>query len=226
MITGRDREIVSWIGRLGAAGAEDVMVRFGLGRTAGYRRLAAAVDGGLLEQVRLLHGEPGLYVATRRGLRWAGLEQLGPCRVSVAEFAHWQACGRLAAALGASGQPVWSERELRAAERETGRLIASVQIGQSERLHRPDLVLWNDAGEACAVEVELSVKSSRRLEAICRGWARARHLAGVRYYAAPAAARALQRAVGVVRAEDVVEIRPLPWAEANQAREDVHEASR
>lgn len=192
------------------------MVRFGLGRTVGYRRLAVAVEAGLLEQVRLLHGEPGLYVATRRGLRWTGLEPLGPCRVSVGEFAHWQACARLAAALGASGQPVWSERELRAAEREAGRLIASVRVGQSDRLHRPDLVLPSGAERAVvAVEVELSVKSPRRLEAICRAWARARHVARVRYYAAPAPARALDRAMRAVRAEDVIEIRRLPWAGAN-----------
>src|SRR4051812_39717081 len=117
------------------------MVRFGLGRTVGYRRLAAAVEARLLEQVRLLYGEPGLYVATRRGLRWTGLEQLGPCRVSVGEFSHWQACARLAAVLGAGGAPLWSERELRAAEREAGRLIGSVRVGGAQRLHRPHFVL-------------------------------------------------------------------------------------
>lgn len=198
---------------MGAAGAEDVMVRFGLGRTAGYRRLAVAVEAGLLETVRLLHGEPGLYVATRRGLRWSGLDRLGPCRVSVAEFAHWQACARLGAVLGAGGSEVWSERELRAAELEEGRLIASVEVGQSGRLHRPDLVLLGEAGAVRAVEVELSVKGPRRLEAICRAWARARHVAQVRYFARPAPARALARAVSAARAHDVIEIRPLPWAE-------------
>lgn len=199
------------------------MVRFGLGRTAGYRRLAAAVGAGLLEQVRLLHGEPGLYVASRSGLRWAGLEQLGPCRVSVAEFAHWQACARLAAALGADGARTWSERELRVAEREAGRLIGSVRVGQSERLHRPDLVLPGEGERVLAVEVELSVKSPRRLEAICRAWAGARHVAAVRYYAAPAPARAVARAVRVARAEDVIEVRPLPWADANHSSGDLHE---
>lgn len=218
VVTARDREVVAWVGRLGAAGATDVRVRFGLGRTAGYRRLAACVERELLEQVRLLHGEPGLYVATRAGLRWAGLEQLGPCRVSVGAFEHWQACATLAAALGAGGHEVWSERDLRTAERESGRLIASVRVGQAERLHQPDLVLRpGTEGERVAVEVELSVKSAHRLEAICRGWARARHLAGVRYYAAPAPARAVQRAVREVRAEDVIEIRPLPWADVNHS---------
>lgn len=216
MVTARDREIVAWVGRLGAAGATDVMVRFGLGRTAGYRRLVACVRRGLLEQVRLLHGEPGLYVATRAGLRWSGLEELGPCRVSVAAFEHWAACARLAAALGAGGREVWSERDLRAAERAAGKLIASVRVGQSERLHRPDLVLApGTEGERVAVEVELSVKTPRRLEAICRGWARARHVSAVRYYAAPSPARAVARAARVVRAQDVIEIRPLPWATTN-----------
>ena len=46
MVTERDRAMVEWIGRLGAAGAADVMARFGMGRTATYRRLAALVDQG------------------------------------------------------------------------------------------------------------------------------------------------------------------------------------
>jgi hypothetical protein len=46
-----------------------------------------------------------------------------------------------------------------------------------------------------AVEVELSVKSPRRLEAICRAWARCRLVESVRYYAAPLAAHAVGRAV-------------------------------
>jgi DNA-binding IclR family transcriptional regulator len=53
---------VEWIGRLGAAGATDVMARFGMGRTAAYRRLAALVDQGVLATERLLYvtqpGEP------------------------------------------------------------------------------------------------------------------------------------------------------------------------
>jgi hypothetical protein len=80
-MTNRDRELVGWVARFGAASTEDVLARFGLGRTAGCRRIRACVDAGLVDRVRLLHGEPGLLVITRRGLRVAGLEALGPCRV-------------------------------------------------------------------------------------------------------------------------------------------------
>jgi hypothetical protein len=45
------------------------------------------------------------------------------------------------------------------------------------------------------VEVELAVKAPRRLAAICRAWARCREVAGVLYLAAPAAERALTRAI-------------------------------
>lgn len=39
LLTARDRELVGWIGRFGAVEAEQVMGRFGMGRTAAYRRL-------------------------------------------------------------------------------------------------------------------------------------------------------------------------------------------
>ena len=60
-----------------------------------------------------------------------------------------------------------------------------------------------------AVEVELSVKAPRRLSVICRGYARARHIERVYYLAAPAAARAVARAVGNVRAQERVMVLAL-----------------
>jgi hypothetical protein len=60
-----------------------------------------------------------------------------------------------------------------------------------------------------AVEVELSVKRPRRLEAICRAWARCRLVESVRYYAAPLASHAVARAVDRVGAVDVIEIYSL-----------------
>lgn len=211
-MTSRDRDLVAWVARFGAAGVDDLRVRFGLGRTVAFRRVAACIDDGLLDRVRLVYGSPALLVATRRGLRWAGARELGTCHVNVATFAHWVACGRLAAGLESAGVSVWSERELRFYEREAGRLIASAEVERQgeRRVHRPDLVLWKRGGELpVAVEVELSVKASRRLAAICRGWARARHVAGVRYYALPEPARAVARAVESCSAQDVIEVRRL-----------------
>jgi hypothetical protein len=43
-VTDTDRAVVAWVAVIGAATAQDVMARFGVGRTVGYRRLARLVD--------------------------------------------------------------------------------------------------------------------------------------------------------------------------------------
>ena len=217
LLTARDRELVEWIGRFGAVEAEQVMGWFGMGRTAAYRRLRACVEADLLANVRVLHGEPGLYVATRAGLTWAGLGEFEPCRVSVALVRHVQASARAAVvlALREPGMSVVHERKIRAAERAQGRVLASVAVGslgeERSRWHRPDLLLIPRQGEELptAVELELSVKSRRRLEAICRGYARSRLFAALRYYAEPEPARAVARAVEATRTEDVIRVMPI-----------------
>jgi hypothetical protein len=210
-----DGEIVSWIGRVGGAGAEHVMARFGMGRSWAYRRLSRLVRDRLLEHVMLLHRVPGLYVASREGLRWRGLERLGFFRVSPGGFAHASEVARVAAIVE-PGLPCWrvlSDRELRVIEADDGRETGSVKVGElpggGALLHRPDLALVSPTGKAIAVEVELSVKARRRLQAICRGYARARHLDRVYYLATPAAGRAVERAVADVRAQDRITVLAL-----------------
>jgi hypothetical protein len=213
-LTERDREIVDWVARVGAVGADDVRVAFRTGRTVAYRRLARCVDFGVLGQVRLLYGEPSLYVATPTGLRWVGREVLRPAQLTPGGFAHAQACARLAAAFEGSGRyRVLGERAIRAHERAGGRLIASVAVGPTAGLHHPDLLLEAD-GARIAVEVELSVKTAQRLRAICRALGRAQHLTAVRYYAAARALGPLDRAVTATRTAHRIELHPLPWAAA------------
>jgi hypothetical protein len=218
MLTARDQAVVRWIARLGAVGAADVMGRFGMGRSQAYHRLSVLGRAGLLERRHLLRGQPTLYVATRDGLAWAQLARLEPCRVGVANATHWTLCARLAVVLERTepSYEVWSEREVRAAELEAGGPVASAELGRlpdgRSRLRRADLVLMpraQDGRRPIAVEVELAVKWSRRLEAICRAWARCRLVESVRYYASPAAARAVARAVDRVHAQDVIEIYSL-----------------
>ncbi|MFI5005337.1 MAG: hypothetical protein ACHQE6_10025 [Solirubrobacterales bacterium] len=134
---------------------------------------------------------------------------------------------------------VQGERELRREEREHGRALASAELGAGRRdearRHRPDLVLWpleRDGSQATgpngshttgsdggsppeppggpvAVEVELTVKAPERLEEICRGWARARCVAGVLYIASPEAERAVERAIERSCAHERVVVVPL-----------------
>jgi hypothetical protein len=54
VVTDRDRSVVQWVAVIGAVSAQDVMARFGVRRTVGYRRLRARVDHGLLTRARLV----------------------------------------------------------------------------------------------------------------------------------------------------------------------------
>lgn len=233
MQTRKDQEIVGWVGRLGAAGAEHVMDRFGMGRSWAYARLSRLVADGLLEQRSLLYRQPGLYVASAEGLRWCGLERLGVYRVGAGGFQHAKELATAAVALhqGLGGWEVLSEREIRVGESERGEFVASARVGELPggrlALHRPDLAVVSPGGRTVAVEVELSVKAPRRLAGICRGYARARHIERVYYLAAPAAARAVVRAVSETRAQDRITVLALDdvaslvraeWGEVSHVR--------
>ena len=54
MQTKKDAEIVAWIGRIGAAGAEHVMGRFAMSRTRAYACLSRLVTSGLLDETYLI----------------------------------------------------------------------------------------------------------------------------------------------------------------------------
>src|SRR4051794_21374924 len=131
LVTDRDTQIVRWVGVLGAAGTEDIMGRFGVGRTVAYRRLRVLVQARLLDRIRVLHAQPALFVATREGLAFAGLPEVQPASVGPASVRHWTLCARLAVVLEADEHAyrVWGEPQLRAAEHAAGRPIASATLG-------------------------------------------------------------------------------------------------
>ena len=215
MQTEKDAGIVGWIGRLGAADAEHVMSRFVMGRSWAYSRLGGLVRDGLLEQRILLYRRPGLYLATADGLRWQGLGRLGVYGSARVGFSTPRRLRRRRSRCTRAlpGWEVLSEREIRLQESEEGELIASARLGElpggRPALHRPDLALIAPGGSTVAVEVELSVKAPRRLAAICRSWARARHISAVYYLAPPAVARAVERAIAETRSEDRIVVLPI-----------------
>jgi hypothetical protein len=163
----------------------------------------------------LPYRKPGLYVATAEGLRRCGLERLGIYRVSSGGFEHAQEVASAAVALhrDSCGWELLSERQIRAEESDRAELVASARLGEMPSgrpaLHRPDLALISSERRALAVEIELSIKAPRRLLAICRGWARARHVSHVYYLADAAPARAVSRAIAETRAQDRITVLPL-----------------
>lgn len=215
----RDRELVTFVGRHGIVGLDQVMAAMGAGRTATYRRIAACTDLGLLERVRLLRDEPTVIRATRDGLDYAGLG-LPVASVKPGLVRHHLRCADMAIRAGRryGHDRVLTEREFTWREREEGRRIAAVKVGRGRRygapkMHRADLALLTDEGVA-AVEVELTAKAPRRLETLIRAWSMARasgQIVGVHYLCAPGATkRAVERAVEKAHAQDVVAIGEVP----------------
>ena len=214
MQTHRDAQIVDWIARLGAAGAEHVMSRFSLSRSVAYARLNSMVCDELLEHHAVLYARSGMYTATPAGLRWQGLESLGKFAVRPGGFEHaWQvAQATVQIENGLAGWPVFSEREIRAVEANSGKPFASAKTGavaDCPAFHRPDLAVECPGGKVTSIEIELSIKSSSRLAAICRGWARARHIDRVYYLATPGPASAVERAAHNAHATNRVRVLAL-----------------
>jgi hypothetical protein len=221
-VSGDRLAILQWTARIGAVTAEALADHADTTLASARARLLAAERAQLLSRRHLLTGQPALYTVTPAGLRASGLRGLDPCRVSASNARHLIACARAAAALERCypGQRVLGERELRREEREHGAELASARIGMGPDgatvLHRPDLALLPDhpeEGLPVAVEVELSVKTPRRLAAICRAWARCRCVAGVLYLVAPQVRSALERAVAEAQAGErivVVALDALP----------------
>ena len=208
----REREIVTWVGRLGAVSVEQIGRRFGVGRSVAYEQVRRLVGAGLLERTQTLSGDPTLISATRDGITYAGLG-LRAAAIRIGEVEHWLACADVAIELEDLHGPerVLTERELRQREAITGRPFASAKLGQTVhgywRRHWPDLAVIEDDG-ITVYEVELTPKSRRRLEAILRAWRRARHVKRCVYMCPPSTPtqRVVHAAVRKVRAEDEVRV--------------------
>lgn len=206
----RDEELVRFLGRHGIATVAQVMREFGIGRTAAYRVAAACRDRGLIERDDSLRREPSVLYATREGLRWSGLGY-PVAKLSPSLIRHGLRCTSTAQELGREFPAgVHTERDLCWIERQEDGPLASAKLGTRSdggpRLHRPNLAAITEAG-VIAVEVELTPKAPRRLEAIMRAWRRSLWVAEVRYYCEPGQARrAVERAILATRSQERVRV--------------------
>jgi hypothetical protein len=174
-VTDRDREIVAWIARTGAVTIGNLMARFRIGRSVAFDRVAVCTRAGHLARTHTLYGAPALITATRRGLRYAGLEELGIVVPTEGHDRRLRARADVALWLERTrpGARVMSARELRAEERALGRPIASQTLDEDyegrPRFHRPDFAVLGK-GRTEAVEVELVPRLPDRLEMLIRHW--------------------------------------------------------
>jgi|HubBroStandDraft_6_1064221.scaffolds.fasta_scaffold10621_2 hypothetical protein len=171
----RDMVLLGWLAEQYAARTDQLEVLLGCGPRSVQRILARLRDAGLVSTYRVLVGEPAWVTPTRAGLRACG-SQYRVWQPKLGVLLHTAAVNDVRLHIQArSPEAEWVSERALARDRREGE-------------HLPDGVVVTE-GQRVAVEVELTVKSERRVNVILD------ELAGrfdmVLYYCPPATYRQL-----------------------------------
>lgn len=148
----RDLELVGWLGEQYGARTDQIEVLLGCGPRTVQRVLARLRDAGLIDTRRLLVGDPAWVIPTATGLRATG-QGFGVWRPRVGLLAHVAAVNDVRLHVQArSPESEWIPERILARQRRAGE-------------HLPDALVLVD-GQRVAIEVELTIKSRRRLTSI------------------------------------------------------------
>jgi hypothetical protein len=152
MLRRRDLELVGWLGEQYGARTDQVETLLDCGPRTVQRVIARLRDAGLITTRRLLVGEPAWVLPTSTGMRAAG-QHFGAWHPRIGLLAHVAAVNDVRLHVQArSPESEWIAERLLARERQAGE-------------HLPDGVVLTE-GRRVAIEVELTIKSQRRVSAI------------------------------------------------------------
>lgn len=221
-VTDRDLELLRFAAAHRFVLACHVQALWGSDRAVSYRRLSGLTRAGLLAHERIFHAQPGVYRATAGGLDAIDSPLPTPA-VDLRTYRHdvGTAWLWLAARAGTYGSPLelWTERELRSHDRRdltSGDEPLGVEIDGYDRagqprLHHPDVLVITAGRHGTALELELSLKSRRRLERILLGYATSPHVDRAMYLTdAHHVARGLGEVVSALGLDGVVSVHYLP----------------
>jgi hypothetical protein len=148
----RDLDVLGWLGEQYGARVDQLEVLMGCGPRTVQRVTGRLRAAGLLTTQRLLVGDPAWVIPTGAGLRAAG-QHFGSWHPRVGLLAHVAAVNDVRLHVRArSPESEWIPERLLARERQAGE-------------HLPDGVVITGRRRV-AIEVELTVKSTRRVTAI------------------------------------------------------------
>jgi hypothetical protein len=171
----RDLEVLGWLGEQYGARVDQLEILLDCGARTIQRVIGRLGDQDLVSTRRLLVGEPAWVIPTSAGLRATG-HGYGTWTPRLGLLTHVAAVNDVRLHIQArSPESEWIPERLLARERQAGE-------------HLPDAVVLVD-GQRVAIEVELTVKSQRRITAILNELA-SRHDA-VLYFCAPGPRRQL-----------------------------------
>ncbi len=141
----------------------------GWGQAAVYSHARRLREAGWLEICERLRGEGTLAYASRDGLLVSRVRAtVVDRRPAPYTWPHCEACAWTAAWLTARGRGMVGCREILARREWRGELRWKERGESRRRGHRPDLVGQLPDGQLMPIEVELTEKSSARLEAVLR----------------------------------------------------------
>jgi hypothetical protein len=148
----RDLELVGWLAEQYGARTDQLETLLDCGPRTVQRVLSRLRNARLVTTRRLLAGEPAWVIPTSTGLRATG-QGFGVWQPRIGLLAHTAAVNDVRLHIQArSTESEWIPERLLARERQAGE-------------HLPDGVVLVD-GQRVAIEVELTVKSQRRVTAI------------------------------------------------------------
>lgn len=148
----RDLEVLGWLAEQYAARADQLEALLDSGPRTVQRMLARLRSAGLVETRRLLVGEPAWVIPTSVGLRSVN-QGFGVWRPRLGLLAHVAAVNDVRLHVqGRAPESEWVPERVLAREREP-------------QEHLPDGVVISE-GQRVAIEVELTVKSQRRVRPI------------------------------------------------------------
>lgn len=159
---------LKWLACVGPTPIEAWAIAFGWDRTAVFSHASRLNKAGWTASCTMRGGQGSLIYATRVGTRVAGVSA-APIAAAPAPttWAHWEACGWVAAWLTARGRHMIGARELLLDPNWLGELEWVERNGVRQRGHRPDLVAGVPGrGSPMPIEVELTPKSTASLRAI------------------------------------------------------------
>lgn len=185
----------------------------GTTRRVAYRRLQALAFAECVTYVRPFDRESGCYLATTAGLA-AVRSPLPAPRVDPRSYRHDLGLTWLwlqADARSAGSGRVVSERVMRSQDGRGDGPGWAVGDRAARRGHYPDLVV-EQGGRRFAIELELSIKSPRRLDRILTAYVRDSRVERILYFTdRPDVRGAVEAAVRRVRAEELVVVRDFHW---------------
>jgi hypothetical protein len=179
----RDLSVLCWLGEQYGARVDQLEILMGCGPRTVQRVTGRLRDAGLVQARRLLVGDPAWVIPTSAGLRAAG-QHFGAWQPRIGLLAHVAAVNDVRLHVQArSPESEWIPERLLARERRAGE-------------HLPDGVVITD-GRRVAIEVELTVKSQRRVTAILDELTA--RFDAVLYFCAPGPHRQLTQLAGTGR---------------------------